>query len=214
MKFDAERNKAYLDFDNFCSCNGAIIDKEWTKRELTGEDHWYALARERYDALPDIQIDYDSTLDTLRHVRRVSILLNQLAVELLTRANRHDDSKFGLIEKPHFDRETPVLKGLTYETPEYSASLKRLGVALTNHYACNSHHPEHFPNGVNDMDLIDVLEMLLDWVAASERHENGNIFESIQKNKIRFGLSDQLVSIFEKTIERRNLYFNPGPVKS
>lgn len=214
MKFDQERNKAYLDFDNFISCNGAIIDKEFTKRELTGQDHWYQLAEEKYNALPDIDVNYDSTLDTLRHVRRVSILLNQLSIELLSRANKHDDSKFGPAEKPHFDRETPILKGLTYGTQEYSVSLKALGVALTHHYGHNSHHPEHYPNGVNDMDLIDVVEMLLDWVAASERHDDGNIYESIEKNKVRFALSDQLAAIFKNTIDRRNLYFNPGPVKS
>lgn len=53
---------------------------------------------------------------------------------------------------------------------------------------------------VNDMNLIDLLEMFADWKAASERHNDGNIRKSIEKNADRFGLSPQLVRILENTI--------------
>ena len=74
-----------------------------------------------------------------------------------------------------------------------------MGPALAHHYANNRHHPEHHKNGVDDMTLIDVLEMLIDWKAASERHNDGNILKSIEKNADRFGLSPQLVKILENT---------------
>jgi hypothetical protein len=53
---------------------------------------------------------------------------------------------------------------------------------------------------VNDMSLLDMLEMLVDWKAASERHNDGNIRRSIEINANRFGLSPQLVRILENTV--------------
>lgn len=53
---------------------------------------------------------------------------------------------------------------------------------------------------IENMNLIDVLEMLCDWKAASERHNDGNIKKSIEINANRFGLSPQLVKILENTI--------------
>ncbi len=63
--------------------------------------------------------------------------------------------------------------------------------------------PEDFRPGINGMDLFDVLEMFFDWKAAGERH-NGNIYDSIEKNKDRFQMSDQLVSIFQNTAKKLN----------
>ena len=60
-------------------------------------------------------------------------------------------------------------------------------------------HPEHFPNGILDMNLIDIVEMLCDWKAASERQEDGNLLKSIEQNAERFGYDDQLKQIFINT---------------
>lgn len=142
---------------------------------------------------------YDSKADTLLHIKRVNTLLSQAASELLRRGSVHDDSKLQSPEKEHFDRETPLLKGLTYGTQEYKDSLERLKIALDHHYANNSHHPEHYTNGIDGMNLFDLLEMFFDWKAAGERHEDGCIYKSIEKNKERFKMSEQLRSIFYNT---------------
>lgn len=52
---------------------------------------------------------------------------------------------------------------------------------------------------VNGMNLLDVVEMLCDWKAASERHANGDFMASLILNRARFGLSDQLFQIFVNT---------------
>jgi hypothetical protein len=54
---------------------------------------------------------------------------------------------------------------------------------------------------VSQMSLFDILEMLMDWKAASERHENGDIIKSIEHNKERFGISDQLTNILLATVK-------------
>lgn len=145
---------------------------------------------------------YDSKADTLLHIKRVNELLSGAAIELIRRGMVHDSSKLQEPEKSLFDEFTPKLKNCTYGSDEYKGYLSSLKVALDNHYIFNSHHPEHYENGVNGMDLFDVIEMFMDWKAAGERHLDGSIQKSIDHNKDRFKMSDQLVSIFENTANR------------
>lgn len=147
-------------------------------------------------------MNYDSKADTLLHIKRVSELMTQASIELINRANIHDNSKLESPEKELFDEFTPKLKDCTYGSDEYKDYLKQLKVALDHHYQNNSHHPEHYENGVNGFDLFDLIEMFFDWKAASERHVDGDIYKSIEINKGRFELSEQIVDIFKNTAIR------------
>lgn len=142
---------------------------------------------------------YDSTQDTLFHIKRVSQLLTEASAELIKRANVHDQSKLESPEKDGFDEFTQKLKDSTYGSSEYKEFLLQLEPILDHHYKHNSHHPEHYKDGVDDMNLFDILEMFFDWKAAGERHEDGNIYRSIEINRKRFGLSPQLEAIFNNT---------------
>lgn len=146
--------------------------------------------------------EYDSAKETLYHIRRVSRLMHKACKDLLDRADSHDKSKLRYPEKAVFDKYTPKLEGTTYGSAAYKGYLESMKDALTDHYALNSHHPEHHEDGINGMDLLDLVEMFCDWKAASERHADGDIHKSIALNKERFGMSDQLVSILKNTIKR------------
>lgn len=146
--------------------------------------------------------NYDSKTDTLLHIKRVAQLLTEASAELIRRANVHDNSKLNSPEKEFFDEYTPKLAGCTYGSDEYKLFLKELKVGLEHHYSNNSHHPEHYENGVNGFDLFDLMEMFFDWKAAGERHNDGNIYKSIEINKTRFNLSEQTVCIFENTAKK------------
>lgn len=143
--------------------------------------------------------NYDSTKDTLIHIKRVNELLIMASCELLHRATVHDNSKLESPEKELFDEFTPKLRGTTYGSEEYKENMKGLKVALDNHYQNNSHHPEHYENGVDGMDLYDLIEMFFDWLAATERHEDGDMLKSIEINKNRFDISEQICNIFRNT---------------
>lgn len=145
---------------------------------------------------------YDSEADTLKHIKRVSELLTNASSELIKRANCHDNSKLESPEKELFDEFTPKLKGLTYRSEEYNKYFKQLKVATDHHYANNSHHPEHYENGVNGFDLFDLIEMFFDWKAATERHADGDIYKSIEINKKRFSIDNQICDIFKNTANR------------
>lgn len=149
-----------------------------------------------------------SDYETLKHRREVSRLCNLVAVELIKRGQEHDESKSESPElegfAEHFKNRAKLEK-LEYNSPEYIQSLEELKPTLDHHYARNRHHPEHFPNGVNDMTLIDVIEMLLDWKASSQRQNDGNIRKSIKSAAERFGIEQQLRQILENTVAFFNL---------
>jgi len=139
--------------------------------------------------------------ETFRHIERVRNLLNICVVELLKRGQLHDQSKMASPEVELFTEYTEKLAGTTYGSTEYDEYKAKMKPALEHHYANNRHHPEHFKNGVEDMNLLDIVEMLCDWKAASERHHDGNIRKSIEINANRFNLSPQIVKILENTAD-------------
>jgi len=147
-------------------------------------------------------MNYDSAKDTLEHIQRVSQLLNKIVLELMCRMQNHDASKLRSPEKEIVDIYTPKLKTTTYGSEEYKQYLLEMQKVLEHHYEFNHHHPEHYQNGIEAMDLIDLVEMICDWKAATERHADGNIDKSILLNKERFGLSDQVVKILQNTVKR------------
>jgi hypothetical protein len=145
-------------------------------------------------------MSYDSTEDTQKHINRVGELIAHFSANMQARAEHHDATKLVSPEKEVFDSVTPRLKALTYDSDEYKASLAEMGEALKHHYANNRHHPEHHRNGVSDMNLLDIIEMLADWKAATERHADGSITKSLEINPKRFNIDDQLAGILRNTV--------------
>ena len=139
--------------------------------------------------------------DTSTHIHRVRDLLGGMMVLMLERCRLHDRSKMEPPEVAAFTAMTPKLRKMDFGTPEYEESKKALGEALVHHYANNRHHPEHFPRGIRDMNVIDLIEMLCDWKAGSERHDSGNIRKSIEHNALRFNFPHELNEIFMNSID-------------
>lgn len=128
---------------------------------------------------------YDSRPETLAHSQRVGELMVQIVKQLLDRSTCHDRSKTLPPEVDTFDEFTPKLKASTYGSDEYQGYLVAMGEGLQHHYAHNRHHPEHFLDGVNDMTLVDLVEMLADWKAATERHDDGDLVRSLEIQRER-----------------------------
>ncbi len=137
---------------------------------------------------------------TWTHIDLVMRLLSSAQIELMRRQFTHDRSKLAPPEVSVFTEYTPKLRGSTYGSEEYKAMLAEMQPALDHHYAHNRHHPEFFENGIEGMNLFDLIEMFIDWNAAVKRHADGDIYKSIELNTDRFGLSNQLVQIFINTI--------------
>ncbi|HAS42110.1 MAG TPA: hypothetical protein DCS93_16650 [Microscillaceae bacterium] len=150
----------------------------------------------------DNSIDLATAENEIRkHILLVRNLLNKMAVELLKRSDTHDQSKLSPPEIAYSMKYTQKLKDAEYGSPEYLAIQEEMKEALEHHYALNRHHPEHFEGGIQDMNLIDILEMFCDWAIASEQHPTGDIHQSIEVNQLRFGFSDDLKEIFKNSVK-------------
>jgi hypothetical protein len=149
----------------------------------------------REDSVP-----YDSRDDTRDHIAEVRRRLDRVIADMQRRHREHDRSKLESPEVEAFDEYTPKLKATTYGSDEYRSYLGAMKPALDHHYAENSHHPEHYPDGIRGMSLLDLIEMLCDWKAATLRHADGDIRRSVEINQARFGYSDELKAILLNTL--------------
>jgi hypothetical protein len=156
---------------------------------------------------------YDSKDDTMKHIAMVGYVIDLVNTELKNRIDRHDSTKLESPEKEIFDEYTPKLKESTFGSDEYKSFLKEMKTALDHHYFHNDHHPEYFLMGceynnvgvfyspLERMNLIQIIEMMCDWYAATKRHDDGDIFKSIEINQERFGYGDELKMILEHTAQ-------------
>lgn len=142
-----------------------------------------------------------SKIDTQAHQEVVKMYITRLIGMLDDRSKYHDATKLMSPELEVFAEYTPKLANTTFGSEEYAKQLQEMQVALRHHYGNNRHHPEHFPNGIQGMNLIDLLEMCADWKASSLRQNTGNALVDIKRNQERFGYSDDMAAVLKNTIE-------------
>lgn len=130
---------------------------------------------------------------TAKHKFWVAYYIIEFILDLLARAFLHDLSKYSKQERTHFFKIIHRLKSLTYGSDEYQECLDTPKPAL-------DHHPEHYDD-VSDFNLADLVEMFCDWRAAVRRHNDGDIHRSIEINKDRFGLDEQLCCILRNSVK-------------
>lgn len=145
-------------------------------------------------------MSYDSRVDTHEHIGNVREIMLGVIEELLHRAHVHDLSKLESPEREMFDEFTPKLRDSTYGSDEYKSFLAEMGEALKHHYKHNRHHPEHFGKaGIKGMNLLDLIEMLCDWKAATLRHADGDLQRSIAQNAERFAYGEEIERLLRNT---------------
>jgi len=138
--------------------------------------------------------------ETVKHICKVGEFLSLFAKKLYDRSIYHDRTKLEYPESEGFANFTSCLASTTYGSDEYKQLLKKLESTLIHHYKHNRHHPEHFTNGIDGMNLVDLIEMFCDWKAATLRHDDGDLIKSIIINSGRFNMTPQLVSIFLNSV--------------
>jgi hypothetical protein len=127
-----------------------------------------------------------------RHIELVRERLINLAHQLEERAQLHDLSKFQEDEFGGFVEINQVARQFPYGSAEYMESIKNNN-AVALHYSRNSHHPEYHAGGVSDMGLLDLIEMVADWGAASEAYGQTSFEDALKKQTERFKLTPEQV---------------------
>lgn len=149
--------------------------------------------------------DAEYARDTQRHIDLVQLFAQRFCQELTERAEVHDASKFEEPERSVFREGTPYRDRVPYGGEAYRQHMQSVQVALNHHYAHNRHHPEFHTKGIQDMDLLDIVEMFCDWMSAAMKVEKGDpdrVRQVIALNQERFGYSDDLRHVLHNTVER------------
>lgn len=149
----------------------------------------------------DTMTEAECRWETQKHIETVRKYIRFITDKLTSRGVEHDASKLASPEVECFAKYTKLLSNLTFGSEEYTACLAKMDTAIKCHYSRNNHHPEHYPNGINDMSLIDIVEMVCDWKASSERQHDGNILKTIDVLAERFNISKQLKQIIINTVK-------------
>lgn len=145
------------------------------------------------------------TIDViLKHKKSVREKLLFLSEELRKRAEEHDDSK---LQFPEIEWLIEMDKEPRYQygTDEYYEKMNRWKKFFIHHYTQNRHHPDHYSNGIDDMNLIDITEFLADIVSYYEvlqAHDGEKILNDQEK---RFQIDGQLHNVLSNTL---NDYFS------
>lgn len=212
-KYSVKDRPLYLDFeqDTITSCQVVAVypsrfaQNGYSIRILRDNStiEFYVLEE---TLIPDIELT-DSAQTTYKHINQVAGYLSLFAIDLLHRGRYHDASKLSGIEKYLLDQLETVNTtegNAPYGSPEYKKRTKILKPMLKLHYARNSHHPEHYENGVMGMNLADIIEMAVaDWPAAAAR--NGDPVVGLTKSCERYGIDNQLKSIIANTYRVNNI---------
>lgn len=149
-----------------------------------------------------------SLVGILEHISIVRGNLLEFANRLHKRAITHDTSKLSLDEFEEFIELGRISRAHPFGSVEYNESIKD-NKAVALHISSNSHHPEHYPDGANDMSLLDFIEMVCDWKAVNDvkgRKEKTAISweDSLEVHRKRFNLTDGqmwLIRLIAKELE-------------
>jgi len=141
----------------------------------------------------------------LQHNHDVGVLMLRFVQQLIDRAQVHDATK---LEEPEFSQHkeyTDQAQGVKFGSEEYNKLRQKFQLIHEYHFDRHRHHPEHFPNGINDMNLVDLIEMMCDWKAASVWYK-GDMQSSLKVQRKRLKISPQLMQIIKNTAKDLGLY--------
>lgn len=139
------------------------------------------------------------TEDLQKHKDLIKNILYNFSFKLKERADNHDNSKYSNEEKDVFENVDNIKREDFNSYEQYFSYTKPLiQKALDHHYSNNRHHPEHFKNGVEDMNLLDILEMVADWESSASCR--GTQLDTNYSFK-RFNIEPQLQKIILNTLK-------------
>ena len=140
-----------------------------------------------------------SMLRIQNHISSVRRRVTLVCAALMNRAITHDNSKYSEKELNAHISMADEMDGIKYGTDAYYAIKRKYESLSAEHFANNRHHPEHHPNGIDDMNLVDVIEMLCDWLTGSE-NTGTPVERSLEINEERYNVSPQLMKLLRNTI--------------
>jgi len=147
-----------------------------------------------------MKVELEVLCDTILHIGEVQEALEVIAGELRQRGLAHDRTKLQELEFDTFVETRPKFRKANYGTPEYQECVELARPAVDHHYQNNRHHTGFHENGVNDMNLIDVIEMVCDWKAAARRSPDKTLEDTLEYAFKKYQIGEQLAGIIKQTL--------------
>lgn len=135
------------------------------------------------------------------HISRVRMHINTFIQLLIRRAENHDKSK---LEEPELSwwKEMDKEPRYPYGSEEYKQKIKRWNKVFKHHYQYNRHHPEYYEYGVSEMTLIDIVEMMCDWLGYKDTTTITEALKVCDEQMARYDISEELRQIIFNTLLR------------
>lgn len=135
------------------------------------------------------------------HISRVRRHIDIFIQLLLKRAINHDKSK---LEEPEISwwKEMDKEPRYPYGSEEYKQKIKRWDKVFKHHYKYNRHHPEHYDYGVSEMTLVDIVEMMCDWLGYKDTITISEALKVCDEQMKRYNISDDVRQIIFNTLLR------------
>lgn len=135
------------------------------------------------------------------HISRVRRHINTFIQLLIRRAENHDKSK---LEEPELSwwKEMDKEPRYPYGSEEYKQKIKRWNKVFKHHYQYNRHHPEHYEYGISEMTLIDIVEMMCDWLGYKDTTTVTEALKVCDEQMARYDISEELRQIIFNTLLR------------
>ena len=135
------------------------------------------------------------------HISRVRKHMNTFVQLLLKRAINHDKSK---LEEPELSwwKEMDKEPRYPYGSEEYKQKIKRWDKVFKHHYKYNRHHPEHYDYGVSEMTLVDIVEMMCDWLGYKDTIAISEALKVCDEQMKRYDIPDDIRQIIFNTLLR------------
>ena len=89
-----------------------------------------------------------------------------------------------------------------YGSEEYKQKIKRWNKVFKHHYQYNRHHPEHYEYGVSEMTLIDIVEMMCDWLGYKDTTTVTEALKVCDEQMARYDISEELRQVIFNTLLR------------
>lgn len=140
-----------------------------------------------------ISEEIKTLITMLRHRIAVQRNLRRISQQIEARIIEHDSSKFQEDEFEGFVEINVVARVHPYGSEEYKNSISH-NKAVELHWSRNRHHPEYnrdIGKGVEAMTLVDMIELVCDWKAASETYGQTSFQESLAIQSKRFNLTPE-----------------------
>lgn len=135
------------------------------------------------------------------HISRVRRHIDTFIQLLIRRAENHDKSK---LEEPELSwwKEMDKEPRYPYGSEEYKQKIKKWDKVFKHHYKYNRHHPEHYEYGVSEMTLIDIVEMMCDWLGYKDTTTVTEALKVCDDQMARYNISEELRQIIFNTLLR------------